>query len=100
MCVISLDMGEVVEYKELNNPVLIVWDDHTSFTENLWRDFDTLKELSPMEVKTLGYIIKDERDYYVLAAHITDSNVAMGELCIMKANIKEFNYLSPLYRDI
>lgn len=83
-----------MEYDNLNTPVLIVWNDHVSFTENLWRDFDTLKELSPMEVKSVGYIIKQEKDYYIMASHVTNADSGMGELCILKTDIKEFHYLA------
>ena len=95
MYVISLDTEEVVGYDDLRDPVVIVWIDHVSYTESLWRSFDEMKELRPMEVKSVGYILSETPEYIILASHVTNSDTGMGELLIVKDNITEMKVLVP-----
>ena len=86
-----------MEYDDLRDPVVIVWIDHVSYTKSLWRSFDEMKELRPMEVKSVGYILSETPEYIILASHVTDSNTGMGELLIIKANITEMKVLVPKF---
>ena len=68
-----------------NRPVQVTWLDHSSFEENTWHEVSqTVSDLTPLEVTTVGWIIHETKDYIVLAGTFTENNHTNGEMCIIK----------------
>lgn len=74
------------EYK----PIFVRWLDHSAFDSNNWHEMSsTMSDITPFEVVTLGYLLKEEEDYIIVASTITSNENTLGEFCILKACIKE-----------
>lgn len=65
---------------------VISWLDHCSAGDG-WRYIDDLKKLDPLEVKTIGWVIQEEKGYLVVCSTITESATALNNVCILKSDI-------------
>lgn len=52
--------------KRLHKAVLIVWDD--AEVSNDWEEIPTVEELPKGLVETLGFLIRETKDYYLIAS--------------------------------
>ena len=49
---------------------LITWLDHVTFELNSWRSEEDLDDLQPLEVITIGWLMKEEKDHIIVAGTI------------------------------
>jgi hypothetical protein len=66
----------------------IVWNDHCSYSNPSWKDGQDLVDLTPTEIDSVGWVIAEDKDRLVMAAHMSGSGMATGEMCIIKKCIK------------
>jgi len=71
-------------YKEFE---IIEWLDHSTYSESHWRSEDSIKELSPVKVVTLGFVVAEDKTSVRVAATITDNASFTGEFLIIKKAI-------------
>jgi len=57
------------------------WDACSRLTESRWSSLEDIRELSPAKATSVGFLIADEPDYLIVAAHLAEIN-AGGEVCI------------------
>jgi len=55
---------------------------------NRWRDYDLIKQLKPMIMTSVGYVIKQTKSYIIIVATKSEYETATGEMLIVKGNIK------------
>lgn len=76
----------------------ICWLDHCTYAQAGWKSEQTLKELEPLAVMSVGWVIRETKKHVVLAATIDsqDTNF-MGDQCIIKSTIvKRWRLKSPI----
>lgn len=67
----------------------IEWVDHSNFARSIWRPLEDIRDLTPFEVISVGFTIKETSKYIIIVSHLSDEdNSATGEMCILKATIK------------
>lgn len=71
-------------YKEFE---IIEWLDHATYSESSWRSEDNIKELVPVKVITLGFVVSEDKTSVRIAATITDNSSFTGEFLIIKKAI-------------
>ena len=71
-------------YKEFE---VIEWLDHATYSESSWRSEDNIKELVPVKVITLGFVVSEDKTSVRIAATITDNASFTGEFLIIKISI-------------
>ena len=71
-------------YKEFE---IIEWLDHATYSESHWRTEDSIKELSPVRVVTLGFVVSEDKTSVRVSATITDNASFTGEFLIIKKAI-------------
>lgn len=65
--------------------VRLTWNDHSSYDTNCWREINYIKEnLTPTKVETVGFLIKETEDFYLVVSTISTSENATGEFAILK----------------
>lgn len=68
-------------------PITVVeWMDSCSLKGGTWNDTEHVEELSPHQVRSVGWLLKEDRDVIVLVPHAAQHQVS-GELCILKGTI-------------
>lgn len=73
--------------------VYIHWDDHSSFTDQSWRDYKSMKTLSHgFDIKTVGYLVKEDKKSYYLVMNASRESFS-GCMRILKGCIKKMKYL-------
>ncbi len=71
-------------------PYYVSWYDHCTYSESSWRDMEEVRELKPLLVNTLGYLIsEDELSITLLSSLQDDQDKGLGEFVILKGTIKE-----------
>jgi hypothetical protein len=77
--------------------VHIKWVDHSSFTENTWRTKDEYEDREPVECDTVGWVIKEDKDMYVVVStmHLSEEyeDKFCGDMCILKGSVKSVREL-------
>lgn len=69
--------------------VHVVWDDHSTFHEVCWRSLDAVRDLKPVEVVTIGFLIKEAHDHIVVQSTMaTDDLQGAHETLILRGTIK------------
>ena len=43
-----------------------------------------MEDLTPSTIESVGWVVKETKQSVTLVAHLTDSDNASGELCILK----------------
>lgn len=77
----------------------IEWLDHASYLEAIWRTHEELLDLVPPRVKTLGYLIEEREDAYIIASTVGKLDDPMeersfcGEMCILKGTVLKIKEL-------
>lgn len=71
----------------------IDWLDHSGFTRGSWHDTEDTMELDPIFVTSIGYLLKETKEYIILASSITNADHTAGESCILKSCIKKRKFL-------
>lgn len=70
--------------------VYLEWLDHSSFAHSYWKDRELLEELSPMLVKSVGWVVNQTEKTITIVSHAIEKNEqAAGEMCILKSAIKK-----------
>lgn len=74
---------------EKGEMVLVHWIDSVSWGDTDWREMEKIKELKPTEIDSVGFLVADEKDWIVLAAHVDSENEhGGGEICIPRFAIQ------------
>ena len=68
--------------------VYIEWLDAVSNADGGWQRMKDVEKLTPDLVKSVGWIVKETRDYLTVISHNGDNEVG-GDFCIPKACIKK-----------
>lgn len=71
----------------------ITWLDHCKYSNTKWRSKEELSDLTPLIVTTLGWVIKETNDYYILASTKAKGGSYEGEFLILKGTIKKVKEL-------
>lgn len=74
-----------------NKRVEITWLDSHGITSS-WEYWDGLEELKPCVIISIGYLIKDRKDYKTIAQSVSDSQV-LGRMTIPVGCIKKIRRL-------
>tara|TARA_Y100000310_G_scaffold319188_1_gene374161 strand:- start:7643 stop:7876 length:234 start_codon:yes stop_codon:yes gene_type:complete len=69
-------------------PEIIKWWDHSSYEYSMWRHREKVKELTPLVVTSVGFIVKEKKKYLVIVPCISDGNMMQDGHCIIKGCIK------------
>ena len=68
----------------------IEWWDHCSFMEYKWRSLDEISDLAPTLVKSVGWILKETKEYITIVSTLDEGeSIACAEMCILKGQIKK-----------
>lgn len=70
--------------KKVGPLTFIEWVDHCTSGEINWQSIEALRELQPLLVWSAGWLIKETRQYIVLASTIGANQAAFGEIVILK----------------
>lgn len=62
----------------------IEWLDHCTFADNSWRSEQSVKELEPVTVLTLGFVVHETKDWVTVVSTINNSGSLSGEFLILK----------------
>jgi hypothetical protein len=86
------------ESKETLKLVYVEWFDHCSFTVAQWRTKEEYDVLQPPLCKTVGWILKEDKDKMIVVQTWQESeefdDQFVGEMCIIKGNIKVIRELN------
>lgn len=67
--------------------LLIEWMDSASAAGGgTWKDAEELKELAPVRLRSVGWVLREDKESVVLVGHIAESQCS-GDLCIPKKAI-------------
>ena len=72
--------------------VLIEWNDASSKLGGIWHDGDDVHDLAPLLVRSVGWIVREDKTAVVIAAHTHssgDGHRLGGDLCVPKAIISK-----------
>jgi len=70
--------------------IKIEWWDHCTFSENKWRALSDYISLKPYKAVTVGFLLKETKKYYIVAATIADDGIqptGTGEFLILKGAV-------------
>lgn len=73
----------------------IKWKDSTSQQGGIWHDLESVKDMKPLSIVTVGYLIQESKKHITVASSITKHQVA-GDICIPKSCIKSIKTLSNI----
>ena len=73
--------------------VYVQWVDHCSEAHSGWKDVGIIKELEPIVVETIGFLLKETEDKFVVAGTVTMDNDCTGEMCIERGAVKKYKVL-------
>ena len=66
----------------------IEWQDHASWTDNDWASLTRNKKLIPVEMCSVGWVLKETKEYIVLCPHFAfDTGNGAGTMVIIKSCI-------------
>lgn len=77
-------------------PVLIEWSDSCHVEPGAWVERDVANAASPCGVVTVGWLLEDEGDAYVVASNVTEQGHTSGVFVIPKACALSVARLSPV----
>jgi hypothetical protein len=70
---------------KLGDVVLIEWLDHSSLDGNQWQTMENAETLAPVIVRSIGWLLREDKETLVLVPHTSDENgMVFGEVCILK----------------
>jgi hypothetical protein len=73
---------------------LVTWLDHTTYGSSSWRLTRTVKkELTPIEIQTVGVLIKETKDYLLLSSTLTEDGDSRNEMLVLKGTILKIERL-------
>lgn len=78
--------------------VEIKWSDHASFTTSEWRDDEEYEELEPQKIITVGQLLKETDEYYIIIlCHNPQSEIGInkytGDIMILKSCVTSYKEL-------
>lgn len=76
-------------------PVAITWADHYHVSPGKWVDLDEVDvtDLTPCAVMSVGILIGQTSDTYVIAQSVTEANDATGVFVILRSCVKKVKKL-------
>lgn len=84
----------MVKKSYLNKPVKIEWLDHCSWDKSSWHDKEyTIEELTPSRMTSYGVLIKEDDEFVIICAHLSEHDNITGEMCILKRTIMSIKEL-------
>ena len=71
---------------------MILWMDHCNSKGDEWKALETIKDLSPIKIFTVGWIVKETPEYVITLSTFYDpdgehAEYGYGDLCIHKSCI-------------
>jgi len=71
--------------------VKILWKDAVSASgsSGRWSGLDEVKSLEPVDVKTVGWVVKETDTYITVISHHAGETETGGDICIPKAWIQK-----------
>lgn len=72
--------------------VYVEWTDSCAL-DGVWKARSNIEDLDPNPIVSVGIIIRDEKDFLTIAAHVSQHQIA-GEMCIPRACIKSIELLA------
>lgn len=73
---------------------LIDWWDHCS-SQGSWNTLDTVKSMTPILIRSIGFLVAETDQTITLASHYDDSGTNIsGDICILKTCIKRKKKIS------
>lgn len=84
--------------------IYIEWYDHCGYTTTQWRFAREYEDLEPSLCHSIGFVIKETKDYYILAANASDmlnpgvQTGFSGDMLILKDTIKRKKDLTNLIK--
>lgn len=66
----------------------IKWIDSVSLYTGGWHSFEDIEGMEPTMIDTVGYLIKETKDYITVASSLNPFE-ASGDICIPKVCIKQ-----------
>jgi hypothetical protein len=81
-----------------HNLVIVEWVDHASYSQMTWRPLRSTSEsdaldLTPFEVTSVGYIVKDEPDHIVVRPTMCPDGKGLGEMMLLRGSIRSIRKL-------
>ena len=73
--------------------VCISWYDHSAYDGGSWHDRKKIENLTPVFIKTVGWIVKETKKYYVVVSSWSDLDHMQGDFCILKGTVKSIKEL-------
>ena len=67
----------------------ITWIDSSSIPGGGWHSPGAIEDLSPVEIKTAGYVVRETKHDITIASQVTEFGAVSGEVCIPKFAIKK-----------
>ena len=63
---------------------IIEWLDHATYSKSEWRSSDEIKNLSPIHVVTLGFVVAEDKTCIKVASTVSDEGHYASEFLILK----------------
>lgn len=67
---------------------VVEWLDHCSMFGRKWESLSDALELEPALVQSIGWVVKETREFIILIPSLCEETEIYGELLILKACIK------------
>jgi hypothetical protein len=71
---------------KLGHLEIVEWVDHASLAGNHWQTIETVATLTPEHVTSIGWVLKEEKEFIVLMPHHT-REMGFGDVAILKRAI-------------
>lgn len=68
---------------------VIEWLDHCTFADNSWRSEQSVKELEPVSVLTLGFVVHETKEWVTVVSTVGNNGAMSGEFLILKKVITQ-----------
>lgn len=65
----------------------IQWLDHCSENADEWTPLARVQRIEPSMIDTVGYVIEEVDNHIVVAQSISDDDMVLGNVCILKSDI-------------
>lgn len=84
---------------QYNKFEIIEWLDHCTYTNTQWRTEDEIKELEPVRVLTLGFVIQEDATSIKIVSTGADNGAMCGDFLILKKAIVRRKKITNPWKD-
>lgn len=72
----------------MTNLVEVTWEDICTYSDNKWRKREfVVDDLTPTNVKTVGYIVKSTKKFLVLASTVSEFDDTLHTIVIPRGTV-------------